>query len=312
MTVVKSIELVIPNDVYISGSTVEGQLVLSLHNTLVDPLLKVELIGRGYLEWIEEDNVYKDYSRPATCVNKADYVQKSKTFKVKGNWLGPGVHTFDFHFVLPPRIPSTFSSRIGRVSYFLQALCATRELILGKQTKYLLVQGTSIFHQDDVESESPLEVEVEKVLSYNCCFKSAPISLHISLNKNVFAPGDNITFTTQIINPTGKSIKKVIFTLLSVVLYKGVNLKAENRTLEVRDEIARLESHINRGSCAIARIHSVLSLPKVMPVTSSPKMEGIMDIAYELTGAIYFPWCMNSVVAKIPIVVRYEAVIPDE
>lgn len=84
MTVVKSIELVVPQDVYTSGSNVDGQLVLVLHNTLIDPLVKVELIGRGYLEWYEEQNIDKDYSRPATCVNKADYVHRTKTFKIEG------------------------------------------------------------------------------------------------------------------------------------------------------------------------------------------------------------------------------------
>lgn len=83
MSVVKSIELVIPKEVYLAGSTVAGQLILSLHSTLVDPLLKVELIGRGYLEWTEEANLEKDYSQRATCVNKADYVHKTKTFQIE-------------------------------------------------------------------------------------------------------------------------------------------------------------------------------------------------------------------------------------
>ncbi|XP_066492507.1 arrestin domain-containing protein 5 [Tiliqua scincoides] len=312
MTVVKSIELVIPHDVYTSGSNVDGQLVLSLHNTLIDPLVKVELIGRGYLEWIEEDNIDKDYSRPATCVNKADYVRRTKTFKIEGNYLDPGVHTFDFHFTLPPRVPSTFTSPVGRISYFLQAFCATRELILAKQTKYLQVQGTSIFRPDILESEYPLVVEVKKILNYNCCLKSAPISLKLSLNKNIFAPGDHITFTTQITNQTGKSIKKVIFALYSIVLYKAFNLRSEKRTLEVRDELIRLESNIDRGACEVTKIHSVLPLPKVMPVSSSQKSDDIMDITYELTSTIYFPWCMNSVLARIPIIVQNEAATLNE
>ncbi|CAI5798868.1 domain-containing 5 [Podarcis lilfordi] len=307
MSVVKSIELVIPKDVYVAGSVVEGQLVLSLHSTLVDPLVKVELIGRGYLEWIEETDVEKDYSQPGTCVNKADYVHKTKTFKIERNWLGPGVHPFDFHFVLPPRIPSTFTSRVGRISYFLQGVCATRELILRKQKKYLLVQGISVFRQDVVISEFPLVVEVEKALLYNCCFKSSPITLRLSLGKNIYGPGDDITFTTEITNRTGKSIKKVVFALHTVVLYKAFNLRAEKRTLEQREEMMRLESHIGKGSpCESTKINSTLSLPKVMSVSSSWKSDDIMDVGYELTATVHFPWCMSTLVAKIPIIIRNE------
>lgn len=155
-------------------------------------------------------------------------------------------------------------------------------------------------------------VEVKKILSYNCCFRSAPIFLKLSLGKNTFAPGDHITLTTQITNKTGKSIKKVIFALYSIVLYKAFNLRSEHRTLEIRDELIRLESNIDRGACEVTRIHSVLPLPKVMPLTSTQTSDDIMDVTYELTSTIFFHWCMNSVLARIPIIVQTEAASPDE
>ncbi|ETE60021.1 Arrestin domain-containing protein 5, partial [Ophiophagus hannah] len=69
----------------------------------------------------------------------------------------------------------------------------------------------------------------------------------------------------------------------------------------------RLESNIERGPCEFTKIHSTLCLPQVMPVTSAQKSDDIMEIGYELTGTVHFPWCFNRVVAKIPIVVRNEA-----
>ncbi|KAJ7308444.1 hypothetical protein JRQ81_008993 [Phrynocephalus forsythii] len=308
MSVVKSIELVVPKEVYVAGSDVAGQLILQLHSTLVDPLVKVELIGRGYLEWIEEADVERDYHQRATCVNRADYVHKTKTFNIEKKWLGPGTHTFDFHFVLPPSIPSTFTSRVGRISYYLQALCATRELILKKQKKYLLVQGISIFRQDTVESEFPLVVEVRKVLLYNCCLTGRPIILRMSLARSIYSPGDHLAFTTEITNETGKSIKKVVFALYSVVVYKAFNLRAERRTLEQREEVARLESPVASGHGEVTRIQTTLVLPQVMPVSSgSHWSDDIMEVGYELTGVVHFPWCLKKVVAKIPVVVRNEA-----
>lgn len=131
--------------------------------------------------------------------------------------------------------------------------------------------------------------------------------MRVSLCKNIFAPGDSISFTTEIINQTGKSIKKVVFILHSVVLYKGFNLRAERRTLEERSDMLRLESHLEAGSCVDTKIHSTLLLPKVMLVTSSHKSDDIIDIGYDLTGTVYFP-CMTSVAARIPIIIRNEAV----
>lgn len=85
MSVVKSIEIVLPQDVvYLAGSNIDGQVVLTLNSTLVDPVVKVELVGRGYVEWNEEIGETRDYSRDVICNNKADYVQKTKTFSIKG------------------------------------------------------------------------------------------------------------------------------------------------------------------------------------------------------------------------------------
>lgn len=90
MSVVKSIEIVVPEDkVYLAGSNVDGQVVLSLNNTLINPVVKVELVGRGYLQWNEDVGADKDYSRDVVCNNKADYINKTKTFKIEGKSLGP-------------------------------------------------------------------------------------------------------------------------------------------------------------------------------------------------------------------------------
>lgn len=85
MSVVKSIELVLPKDaVYLAGSCIKGQVLLTLNSTLVDPIVKVELMGKGYVEWSEESGASRDYSRDVICNNKAEYVHKTKTFPVEG------------------------------------------------------------------------------------------------------------------------------------------------------------------------------------------------------------------------------------
>uniref|UniRef100_A0A8C9PFE7 Arrestin-like N-terminal domain-containing protein n=1 Tax=Spermophilus dauricus TaxID=99837 RepID=A0A8C9PFE7_SPEDA len=86
MSMVRSIELVLPKDaVYLAGSNLKGQVILTLNSTLVDPVVKVELVGRGYVEWNEEIGASRDYSREVICNNKADYVHKTKTFPVQGS-----------------------------------------------------------------------------------------------------------------------------------------------------------------------------------------------------------------------------------
>ncbi|KAG6934872.1 arrestin domain containing 5 [Chelydra serpentina] len=309
MSVVKSINLVLPEDkVYLAGSRIDGQVILCLNNSLIDPIVKVELVGRGYLEWNEEINADKDYSRNIVCNNKADYINKTKTFRITDNWLDSGTHTFDFHFNLPDNLPSTFTSNIARVSYFLKASCASRELIFAKQKKYLLVQGTSSILRDKIQSQYPLVVEVDKHIDYHCCFKNGLVILRISLAKNTFAPGEHINFTTEIDNQTGRSIRKVVFALYSIILYLGYTVRAERRSLEDRKEVMRLESRTKAAPFEITRITSMLSLPKLLSVSSMSLANEIMEIRYELIGTVYLPWSMTTVVAKVPIIIRTTAV----
>lgn len=58
MLTVKAIKLVLPE----TGSSIDAQLVLNFRSTLVNAVVKVELMGRGFLRWFEKDNPELDYS----------------------------------------------------------------------------------------------------------------------------------------------------------------------------------------------------------------------------------------------------------
>ncbi|XP_054667271.1 arrestin domain-containing protein 5 [Grus americana] len=104
MLTVRAINLVLSEiEVPLTGSSIDGQPVLNLRSTLVDPVVVVELMGRGFLRWLEEDNPELGYNR--------------------NGWLDSGVHNFDFSF--PPRSPSTFTRKTGCMSCFIQWTCCS-------------------------------------------------------------------------------------------------------------------------------------------------------------------------------------------
>ncbi|XP_006904181.2 arrestin domain-containing protein 5 [Pteropus alecto] len=310
MSVVKLIDLVLPKDaIYLAGSCVKGQVVLTLHSTLVDPIVKVELVGRGYVEWNEEVGAYRDYSRDVICNNKADYVHKTKTFPVADNWLSAGSHTFDFHFNLPPRLPSTFASKIGHVFYYVQASCVGREHILAKKRMYLLVQGTSDFHREN-PLQNPLFVEAKKKVSYNCCSQGT-ICLQIQMQKNSFTPGERVIFTTEVSNQTGKCIKTVVFALYAHVQYRGFTPKAEQRSRMDSSTLLRQEANTQIAPFNTAKIVSTLGLPPVLSVSSDVADSEIMSTQYELVGTVHLPWSLTCVKAKVPIVITRTALDSD-
>ncbi|NXA44994.1 ARRD5 protein, partial [Nothocercus julius] len=304
MSTVISIKLVLPEDeVYLAGSSIAGQLVLKLRSTLVDPVVKVELVGRGYLEWKQEDNPHLDYSRSTVCRNQAVFISKAHNFHINDGWLDSGVHTFDFQFSFPPGLPSTFTSKIGFISYFIQGTCSGREIMLAKEKRYLLLQGTFGNCGADANNMDPLVVETRKDAVYLCCFSRGSVILRIYLEKNIFSPGDPIVFVTDIANRTCKYIRKVVFAVHCIVLYKGVNNRGEQRSLEDRSEVTRLESQTNTGPFQVMRVTGTLVLPKPLPITSMRMENEIMSFRYELVGTSTLPCTQSAMVGRVPVIV---------
>uniref|UniRef100_I3NFY7 Arrestin domain containing 5 n=1 Tax=Ictidomys tridecemlineatus TaxID=43179 RepID=I3NFY7_ICTTR len=304
MSMVRSIELVLPKDaVYLAGSSLKGQVTLTLNSTLVDPVVKVELVGRGYVEWNEEVGASRDYSREVICNNKADYVHKTKTFPVQDNWLSAGSHTFDFHFNLPPRLPSTFSSKTGHVSYFIQASCLGRERVLAQKRTYLLIQGTSDFHPEPLSQNKKIKRSgAEKKVSYHCC-RRGRVCLQVRMDRNTFMPGEKVVFTSEIHNQTSKCLRTVVLALYAHMQYEGFTPMAERRWRGDSHELLRQEANTQIAAFSSTTVVSTFSLPLVLSVSSALLDDQIMRTSYELVVTVHLPWSLASVKAKVPIVI---------
>ncbi|XP_009284543.1 PREDICTED: arrestin domain-containing protein 5 [Aptenodytes forsteri] len=295
MSTVTAINLVLPEiEVHLDSSSTDGQLVLNPRSTLVDPVVKVELVGRGYLRWLEEDNSELDYHKSTACTNQAIYVSKAKNFLIEDSkdtldsgrnikvfmagWLDSGVHTFDFHFSFPPNIPSAFTGKIACISYFVQGTCCSCQI-----------------HSNDTSISSAIFV---LGLAPRCFFSSIQGAL-----KNLFCPSDTIVFMTDIANRTCKYVRKVIFAVHCIVLHSVFSSRGEQCSLEDRSEVTRLESQTDMAPFEAMRVTSVLVLPKPMPVTSALMENKILAFRYELVGTSGLPCTTSTIVGRVPIII---------
>ncbi|XP_010187035.1 PREDICTED: arrestin domain-containing protein 5 [Mesitornis unicolor] len=304
MSTVRAINLVLPKiEVYLSCSSIDDQLVLNLRSTLVDPVVKVELVGKGCLRWFEKDNPILDYEKNMAFTNQAVYVFKAENFHMKDGWLDSGVHTFGFHFSFPPSIPSTFTSKIGSISYLVQGICCSCQIVLAKEERCLLLQGTAGDHRKHMKEMALLVVEARKNVVYFCCFSHGSVVLCISLEKSMFCPGETIVFMTDISNRTNNYVRKVIFALHWIVLYRGFSSRGEQHSLEEQSEVTRLESQTDTAPSESMRVTSTLVLPKPMPVTSTLGENKIMAFRYEVVGTTDIACTTSTNVSRVPIII---------
>ncbi|XP_069658393.1 arrestin domain-containing protein 5 [Haliaeetus albicilla] len=234
MLTVRAIKLVLPEiEVHLAGTSIDGQLVLDLRSTLVDPVVKVELVGRGFLGWPEEYNPEWDYDK---STNQAVYIFKAMNFHIEGKTLERGT-------------------------------------------------------------------EARKDVVYFCCFNHGSVILRISLEKSVFCPGETIVFMTDVANRTRKYVRKVVFAVCCIALYSGFSSRGEQRSLEDRSEVTRLELQTDTAPSEATRVTSALVLSKPMPVTSTLTENKIMAFRYELVGTSDLPCTTSTVMGRVPIVI---------
>uniref|UniRef100_A0A8B9NDA7 Arrestin domain containing 5 n=1 Tax=Accipiter nisus TaxID=211598 RepID=A0A8B9NDA7_9AVES len=223
-----------------------------------------------------------------------------------GGCLDSGVHTFFFHFSFPPCIPSTFTSKIGCISYFVQGIGCTRQILLAKEERCLVLQGTNsprfacLF---TLSMQASLVVEARKDVVYFCCFNHGSVILQISLEKSVFCPGETIVFMADVANRTRKSVRKVVFAVHCIVLYSGFSSRGEQRSLEDRSEVMRLELQTDTAPSEATRATGSLVLPKPMPITSTLAENTIMAFRYELVGTSDLPCTTSTAVGRVPIII---------
>lgn len=150
--------------------------------------------------------------------------------------------------------------------------------------------------------QKPLSVEAEKKVAYRCC-RRGTVGLRIQMEKNRFAPGERLVFTTEVANQTGRCVKTVTFAFCAHVQYRGFTPKAEQRSREDSGALLRQEASTQIAPFDTAKIVSAFGLPPVLPVSSDAADGDIMSTQYELVGTVHLPWSLTCVEAKVPIVI---------
>lgn len=195
--------------------------------------------------------------------------------------LHRGHYLLPFRLALPANIPSSFHFQScglhGRIIYFLEVDVSVPG-ILKKNLKSEAVEvGIRQLTKDAI---MPMQIVDELALQSFWCTAGAFIELAISLDKNIYAPGDRISLKFALNSPASSKIKN-----LQILLTRHIRIGPLDRCR--REE--KLMGRVNTGriSSSIER-RTIFTIPEDGTLSVNGKL---IECSYELKFKIKADWC---------------------
>lgn len=211
------------DQVYTAGDKIKGSLSIHLRSPIAITGVTIYFKGAARAKWCEsmdngvrrteiehdKEEIYFDdrfclWGQDANCDKDKPIVDD------KGGWesfeiLEKGSHVFPFLYRLPHSLPCSFEGPDTFVRYTVQGKITGRDYEVNTKEKPF-----SIFKDYDPRTElsldgemdpmsSPIEDYTEKSLGDGCC-QTGHVSCSLTLDKQIFVPGENINATITLQN----------------------------------------------------------------------------------------------------------------
>ena len=100
-----------PLKIFFSGEELRGRVIVDLSSEKKFRQIKLEVVGRGEVDWKEGD---WDYRASEKYFSQEFIIQQ-------GPGLPPGQHILPFSLLLPSNLPSSYEGKHGNVRYYVKA-----------------------------------------------------------------------------------------------------------------------------------------------------------------------------------------------
>lgn len=276
----------------LSGQQVSGSV--TLHNEKARNIRALLLFVEGYCEtsWSEGSGKSKttysareDYMNTKTILlgNEADQQE-----------LPEGFHTFNFAFMLPLTIPSSFSSYHGKVQYQIRVVM-DRQLKFNYNFKFPITVLTLLdLNFEASELRKPFIAGATK--KFFLGFGSNPLHLRAKIPFCGYVMGQTLKIEVKIINESSVDVEQVEVELQRVCLYKCDYYNSKT-------EYQELHRVVNEGviSGESKEMNFILIIPNVEP--TSDKFSKYVFLNYEVAVIAKVKGAHRSPSVKLPITI---------
>ncbi|XP_042871038.1 arrestin domain-containing protein 3-like isoform X2 [Penaeus japonicus] len=288
-----------PHAVFFSGQTITGRITVSLTDSKSCRGIEVKFKGFGRVHWTEDRSVTVDgKSETETVHYNSSETYYTMEYRVWGNGqkseLPPGTHQFNFSFLLPNGIPSSFESTVGQVRHRCEA---KMDIPWGrdKKTKRPYSVNTLLDLNSNPQAQMPIECNDHKYLC--CCWcRSGPLSMVVRIPRSGYVPGQKLLLNAELTNMTRSKVSYSKATLKQVLKFY-----AEGNTKTVDQTVAE----IKRGEIPAGEDDTWSGVEMIIPPLPPSNLEfcRIIDIDYVLEFYLSPSGCHGNLSHKAPIII---------
>lgn len=225
--------------VFFPGQTITGQLTVQTTKEKTFKEISVKFKGFSKVHWTErrtERRNGKNVSKTVHYRSSEEYY--SSSYRVWGNGsesqLPPGTHNFNFTFVLPLNIPSSFESETGQVRHLCKAKIDVPWGFDKTSTQPYSVNSLYDLNTDPV-AKHPIQCNEHK---YLCCLwcKSGPLSMVLRVSRSGYVPGEKILINAECSNKTNSVVNYT-----EANIHQIIKFHAQGKTKTIDRKVAQIK-----------------------------------------------------------------------
>ncbi|KAL4233432.1 Arrestin domain-containing protein 1 [Mactra antiquata] len=263
-----------PTATYHVSDTVYGYGWIVLKEPIFVQSVCLEAIGEAKVEWMTSSDIQ---------ASDEEVFNYTTVLPIKGDkdsnddLLHSGSHYFPFEFSLPPKLPSSFKGKHGRLRYYVRMTITTPGGPHHERTsKFAVISNLDLNKEPD--ASLPVENDTFEAIGSWCCV-SGTVTATLKLEKKGFAVKEAIPVWAEIKNLSTRRICSTQVSLIQNVTYYSFRGRfSESSTLVT----------IHKGSVAPRGKQTwqreLLSIPTVAP--SHLRGCKIIDIQYYIELSI--------------------------
>nr|KAG5696810.1 hypothetical protein BaRGS_012833 [Batillaria attramentaria] len=265
-----------PTATYLAGDTVYGYAWLVVKEALYVQSICLEAIGEAKVEWMTSSDIQ---------ASDEEVFNHTTVLPIKGEkqiddegFLHPGSHYFPFEFTLPPKLPSSFKGKHGRLRYYVRMTVYSQGVFsqtgphTERTSKFAVIGSLDLNNEPD--ASLPVENDTFEAVGSWCCL-AGTVTAILRLDRKGYVLKEAIPVWAEIKNLSARRIAHTQVSLVQNVTYYSYRGRFSESTVLVT---------IHKGSVAPRGKQTwnreLLSIPTVPP--SHLRGCKIIDIQYSI------------------------------